>query len=212
MNTSRLFFLSILCTFSSLLIAAQEKYEGVIVTKLGNKQKGLITLNLNGPNEELLEISFSDSKKNKFGNNKSSNAATTSIKLNVALINHIIIHDTIYYLRDIKYDYRSKYYMNTPVRLVEGTLDCGMFQTGRSTAQNTIAVKLPNDELSKLISIDFDYYKATQGWHIMAFDKCISLRSKMSNKEEGYKWDDNTPQEQRVTMWKNWIKEFNACK
>ena len=212
MNTSRLLFLSMLCTFSVLIIRGQEKYEGIIVTKLGGKQKGLITLNLNGPNNELLEISFSDSKKNKAGNNKSSNAATTSIKLNVALINHIIIHDSIYYLRDIKYDYASKYYMNTPVRLIEGTLDCGMFQTGRSTAQNTIAIKLPNDELSKLISADFDYYKATLGWHLMAFEKCLSLRSKMENKADGYKWDDNTPQEQRIMMWKNWIKEFNACK
>jgi len=102
--------------------------------------------------------------------------------------------------------------MNSTVRLIGGTVNCGIFQTGRSSGINNISIKLPNEELSKLISADFDYYKATLGWHIMAFGKCLSLRSKMENDEAGYKWDDNTPQEKRIAIWKKWIEEFNACK
>ena len=98
------------------------------------------------------------------------------------------------------------------VRVIYGTLECGMFQTGRSKGNDGIAIKLPNNELSKLVSTEFDYYKATSGWHAMAFGKCESLQAKMIDEEIGYKWDDTTPLADRIAMWKNWITEFNNCK
>lgn len=204
-----------LLLLSFLLSAAfsygQEKYQGTVVTKLGIKQPGTITLNLNGPNNELIEIIPKEqTKKNR--NKKVKETVSSSFKLNVALINYIIINDTTWYLRDIKYDYKSKYYMNVCVRLIEGTLDCGIFQTGLSKEMENISIKLPNDEFSKLVSVDFDYYKATLGWHIMAFGKCPTLKTKMEGKQAGYTWDDNTSQSQRITMWKNWVREFNTCK
>jgi hypothetical protein len=205
-----IFFLSILFSCSSLL--AQEKYQGIMVTKLGGKQSGTITVNLNGSNNELIEISTEEKTRSKKRGKKTDQTLSTSMKLNVALIHHIIINDTTYYFRDIKYDYNEKFHMNSCVRLVEGTLDCGMFQIGRSDEPTTIGIKLPNEEFSKLIAVDFDYYRSTTGWHIMGFGKCSSLRSKMSNKETGYTWDDNNNLTQRISMWKTWIKEFNACK
>ena len=133
------------------------------------------------------------------------------MRLNTAIISHIIINDTTYYFRDIKYDYNDKYLMNACVRLIEGSLNCGIFQTGRSKGQDHISIKLPSADFSKLVDIDFDYYKTTLGWHIMGFGKCAALRSKMEAHQTGYTWNDNTTREDRIIMWKNWVREFNAC-
>ena len=169
--------------FSITLVNAQQKYKGKLVSKLGQEQSGEITINLDGSNNELIEITYSEQTKTK-GKRKSQQTTSMSMKLNVALIKHITINDTTYYFRDIKYDYNDKYYLS---------------------------VKLPNSELSKLAAIDFDYYKATLGWHIFAFSKCKTLRSKMEEKQPGYYWDDNATPEQRLAMWKSWIQEYNSC-
>ncbi|MBK6936058.1 MAG: hypothetical protein IPH18_03620 [Chitinophagaceae bacterium] len=196
--------------FSISLVNAQKKYQGKLVSKLGQEQSGEITVNLDGSNNELIEITYSEQTKTK-GKTKSQQTTSVSMKLNVALIKHITINDTIYYFRDIKYDYDDKYYLNVCVRLLEGTLNCGLFQQGRSTGTSNLSVKLPNSELSKLAAVDFDYYKATLGWHIFAFGKCKNLRSKMEEKLPGYYWNDDVTQEHRLVMWKSWIQEYNSC-
>ena len=198
--------------FSASVVSGQQKYNGTMITKMGKKETGIITVNLNGSNDELIEIAASEQTKTKGGGKKTKETITSSMKLNVAFINSVIINDSTYYFRDIKYDYNDKYFMNVCVRLIKGTLDCGIFQRGNSKDQENIYIKLPNNDFSKLVSVDFDYYKATQGWHIMAFRECSSLRGKMEAKQPGYSWDDNTSREQRIGMWKNWIEEFNACK
>ena len=198
--------------FSVNYIFAQQKYKGIVVTKLGKEEKGMITVNLNGSNDELIEIETTEVTQSKGRGKKSKQTLTSSMKLNVAFIHHLIINDSTYYIRDIKYGYNDKYYMNVCVRLIAGTLDCGMFQNGKSTGNENLSVKLPNAEFSKLAATEFDYYKATSGWTIMAFGSCPELRSKMVSGQAGYKWDDNTAQEQRLAMWKKWIQEFNACK
>lgn len=210
MNARYLVGLLLTLLFSITQANAQQKYKGTLVSKLGQEQSGEITLNLDGSNNELIEISYSEQTKTK-GKRKSKQSTSMSMKLNVALIKHITINDTTYYFRDIKYDYNDKYYMNVCVRLVEGTLNCGLFQQGRSAGTSNLSVKLPNSEFSKLAAIDFDYYKATLGWHIFAFGKCKTLRSKMEEKQPGYYWDDNATFEQRLSMWKSWIQEYNSC-
>ena len=204
--------LPIVLLYLSTGINAQQKYKSTIVTKLGEKYNGYISVNLNGPNNELVEIETSEKTKTKQGGKRRSQTTTTQMKLNIAIISYFIINDTTYYFRDIKYDYKEKYFMNSCVRLLQGTLDCGLFQTGNTNDLSKIAVKLPNGEFSQLISTEFDYYKATSGWTIMAFGSCPELKSKMVSGQAGYKWDDNTAQEQRLAMWKKWIQEFNACK
>jgi hypothetical protein len=208
----RLSCLAVLLAVVSLSAAGQQKYKGTIVTKFGDQQTGLITVNLAGENDDLIRIETITEGKSKSKKNKGTVTTGSSMKLNVALINHIVINDTTYYFRDIKYDYQSKYHMNTCVRLIEGTLDCGYFLGGDPSSPDNIAMKLPNDEYSKLVSINFDYYKATQGWHIMAFSNCASLKAKMTQHAAGYTWNDNNTTEERLAMWRNWIKEYNECK
>lgn len=199
--------------FSALVVNGQlQEYKGTMVTKLGKSESGIITANLNGPNNELIEIATSEQTKTKVNGKRTKQTITSSVKLNVAFISSIIINDTTYYFRDIKYDYNEKYYMNICVRLIEGTLNCGIFQNGKSTGVDDISVKLPNNEYSKLVSIDFDYYKSTLAWHIFGFGDCGTLRSKMEEKNPGYTWDDTASREQRLAMWKSWIQEYNACK
>jgi len=140
--------------FSITLVNAQQKYKGKLVSKLGQEQSGEITINLDGSNNELIEITYSEQTKTK-GKRKSQQTTSMSMKLNVALIKHITINDTTYYFRDIKYDYNDKYYMNVCVRLLEGTVNCGLFQQGRSTGTSNLSVKLPNSELSKLADLGF---------------------------------------------------------
>ena len=117
-----------------------------------------------------------------------------------------------YYFRDVKYDYNEKYHRNVCVRLIAGDKNCGMFQSGQSKGTENIAVKLPNEEFSKLVSVEFDYYRETSGWHRMNFGKCQTIDDKMEKKEAGYSMDSQTTLAQRVDIWKKWIKEFNDCK
>lgn len=191
---------------------AQQKYKGTLITKMGNEQKGIITVDLNGANNEMIEIETTEISKSKGGGKRTKQTLTTSTKLNVAFISRLVINDSTYYFRDIKYDYNDKYYMNVCVRLISGTLNCGMFQNGKSSGVENISFKLPNDDFSKLVSADFDYYKATQAWQIFAYGKCPSLHTKMSEKQAGYAWDENTSKQNRISMWKQWIQEYNACK
>lgn len=208
---TRMSFLAIVCSLLVFPAAAQQKYKGTVVTKFGDQYKGQVTVNLAGENPDLISIETTSEAKSKSRRQKKQSVTNLSMKLNVALIKQVIINDTTYYFRDIKYNYNEKYHMNSCVRLVEGTLDCGYFQGGDPSSPDYIAVKLPNDEFSKLVSINFDYYKATLGWHIMAFGKCQSLREKMEQEKPGYTWtDSNTPQE-RLSMWRTWIREFNNC-
>lgn len=190
---------------------AQQKYKGTMVTKLGNEERGMITINLNGSNDELIEIETTEVTTSKGGGKRSKETITSSMKLNVAFIHHLIINDSTYYIRDIKYDYNDKYYMNVCVKLIAGTLDCGMFQNGESTGNENLSVKLPNAEFSKLASTEFDYYKSTLGWHMFAFGHCPTIFSKMEEKRTDYTWDDNTSQENRIRIWKIWIQEYNSC-
>lgn len=204
-------FILLFTVFSFSCLTAQQQYDGILVSKFDGEHKGKITVNLNGPNDEMIEIVTSEKTSSKAKGQKTKQTITSSAKMNVAIIHHIIINDTTYYFRDIKYDYNEKIYRNTAVRLIDGTLDCGMFQTGRSQALNTISIKLPNKELSELVAADFDYYKTTLGWHIFAFGKCESMHSKMLENKTGYTWNDKTSLEDRISIWKSWIQEYNAC-
>lgn len=211
MKIKSFLLLSLAAFFSYYAVQAQTSYRGTLVTKMGSRETCTITVNLNGSNNELIGFVTEEKKKVKKASTKTKQTITSAAKLNVALISYIIINDTTYYFRDIKYDYNEKYHMNVCVRLVAGTLNCGIFQQGRSSGKDELSVKLPNNDFSKLVSVDFDYYKATLGWHIMAFGQCASLSSKMSAKQEGYYWDDSSSRGDRITMWEKWVEEFNAC-
>ena len=75
-----------------------------------------------------------------------------------------------------------------------------------------ISVKLPNNDFSKLVSIDFDYYKSNSWLAYFWLLAIVALyAAKWKRRKPGYTWDDTTSREQRLAMWKNWIQEFNAC-
>lgn len=191
---------------------SQQAYKGKLVSKLGGEQTGTITVNLDGANNELIEIETTEKPTSRKAGRKQKQSVTTSMKLNTAIISYIVINDTTYYFRDIKYDYNDKYQENVCVRLVAGTLNCGIFQTGRSTGDNNISVKLPKEEFSKLVSTEFDYYKETSGWHLMAFSNCKPLYNKIDTKEKGFIWQGAASPAERIAVWKNWIAAYNtAC-
>lgn len=198
--------------FFSLRSSAQQTYQGTIVTKLDKQQKGTITVNLDGSNNELIPITYTEKTKSKSKGTKTKMQSTTTISLNVALIHHIIINDTTYYFRDVKYGYDEKKRMNVIVRLVSGTLNCGLFQEGRSNDPALLAAKLPKADFSQLVSTEFEYYKELSGWHAMAFSGCPALQEKIMNNEPGYVWDKPNDKTLQVDVWNKWIKEYNACK
>jgi hypothetical protein len=204
--------ISLFSVFIITGIKAQEKYTGTIVTKFKQEYTGTLFISINKPNSELLQFEIIEKSKQKPGKNKTSQPGTTTIKLNVALISHIIIHDTIYYFRDITYDYQSKKYMNCCMRLLSGNLDCGIFQMGNSTDINKRAIKLPNRELSELVAINFDYYTELSGWTYLAFGNCRELKEKISANQNGYSWEKGSSTTDRLMVWEKWIKEFNECK
>ncbi len=205
-------FLVAFLLFTSFQSHAQQTYHGTIVTKLGKEQKGTITVNLDGSNNELIPISYTEKTKSKSKGTKMKMESTTTLSLNVALIHHIIINDTTYYFRDVKYGYDEKKRMNVAVRLISGTLNCGLFQEGRSNDPALLAAKLPKADFSQLVSTEFEYYKELSGWHAMAFSDCKSLQEKMMNNQPGYVWEKGNDKTFQVAVWNKWIKEYNECK
>lgn len=204
--------ISLFSVFINTGIKAQEKYTGTIVTKLKQEYTGTIFTSINKPNSELLQFEIIEKSKQKTGKNKITQPVTTRVKLNIALISHIIIHDTTYYFRDITYDYQSKKYMNCCMRLLTGNLDCGIFQLGNSTDIGNRAIKLPNREFSELVAINFDYYTELSGWTYLAFGNCKDLKEKISAKQSGYSWEKGSSTADRLAVWEKWVKEFNECK
>ena len=206
MNLKQTFFAFCLGILS-FSVSGQTKYNGVVFTKLGQEIKGEITLNLTGSNNELIEILTTEISKSK-GKRMS---LTTTTRLNVAIIKHIVIKKQTYYLRDIKIDYDDKYLKNVCVKLIFGTINCGLFQAGDGTEKNSIAVKFPNEELSKLASVDFEYYNNSTSV-AMWVSSCKTLVDKMINNDESVSWSEVQTREQRIERIKNIIKEYNECK
>ena len=101
------FLTFIVCGFS-VIAFGQKKYNGTLFTKLGQEIKGEILLNLEGENNELIEIVSIEKTKGK----GTKQTLTTSSKLNVAIIDHVLIHGKSFYFRDIKIDYDDKYTSN----------------------------------------------------------------------------------------------------
>ena len=95
-----LFFAGIL-SITAKVVAAQQSYNGTLVLKTGGKQTGTFTVNLDGENNELMEIS----KVEKIRSKGSKSTVTTSTKINTAIISYIIVENTTYYIRDMKTGY-----------------------------------------------------------------------------------------------------------
>ena len=75
--------------FSALVVNGQlQEYKGTMVTKLGKSESGIITVNLDGPNNELIEIATSEQTKTKVNGKRTKQTITSSVKLNVAFINN----------------------------------------------------------------------------------------------------------------------------
>ncbi|HUM98295.1 MAG TPA: hypothetical protein PK275_10585 [Chitinophagaceae bacterium] len=206
MKLKQVFFAISLFIFSSI-VSGQTKYKGVLFTKLGQEIKGDITFNKDGINEDLIEITTYEKSKVKGGKL----LLKTNTKLNVALIKFIIIAKQTYYFRDIKIDYNDKYMQNVCVKLIYGTIDCGLFQSGDGTVNNSVGIKFPNEALSKLESIDFEYYNNSTAV-TMRVSKCESLVEKMINNDEAVTWTEANTRDQRIQRIKNIIDEYNSCK
>jgi hypothetical protein len=199
--------LSILFLSSSTIVTAQKKYEGTLFSKFGEKINGTIVVNLEGVNEDLIEVSSTVKTKTK----RSKQTLTTTSKINAAIIDYLLINGKKYYLRDIKIDYKEKYLRNVCVELIKGTLNCGIFQIGDGKKDHSIFFKFPNQNYSELISIDFDYY-ANSTALVLRVMGCDSLKEKLINKDPSVSWEDEATREERIQKITTIIAEYNNCK
>lgn len=198
--------LLLICAMATILATAQQKYKGTMVTKLGQTLQGEIMVNLQGANEELIEIKTTEKTKSK----GAKQTVTTTAKYNAGIINHIIVKDTIFYFRDIKTGYDDAFMRNVCVKLVYGTINCGMFQVADGAANNAVAVKFPKASLSELASVDFDYYSSS-GSVAMRIIDCKPLVDKMIAKDETVTWTEQANRKQRIECFKNIIDAYNKC-
>jgi hypothetical protein len=116
---------------------------------LGNEFKGRIKVNLAAANNELIEIETIEKTKVKGGKQ----TLITTAKYNVAIINNIIVDKQTYYFRDIQIGYNDTSLNNVCVKLIYGTLNCGIFQVGDGKEKNSIAIKFPKASFNELVSI-----------------------------------------------------------
>ncbi len=200
-------FLLVLASFYiTNLASAQQKYKGTMVTKLGQTLQGEITVNLQGTNDDLIEIKSTEKTKSK----GAKQTTTTTAKYNAGIINHIIIKDTVYYFRDIKIGYADAFLKNVCVKLVYGTVDCGLFQIGDGSTTNAVAIKFPKASFSELASVDFEYYH-TSSSVAMRITNCKTLVDKIIEKDVTVTWTEQANREQRIQCFKNIINAYNNC-
>lgn len=197
-----LFFI---CCFSN--VSAQKKYEGILFSKFGEAIKGDIKVNLDGANKDLIEVSTTVKTKTK----RSKEVITTSSRINIAMIDYLLINGIKYYLRDIEIGYNEKYLRNACVTLLSGNLNCGIFQMGDGKKQHTIAFKFPKHDYSKLISVDFEYY-STSSTLLISLMACKPLKEKLVNKDSSISWEENATREERIKKFTTIVTEFNECK
>jgi hypothetical protein len=202
----RLTYLTIICFFIATATFAQQSYKGIMNIKMGQKVEGKIKVNLTGANDELIEIETTEKTKVKGGKQ----TLITSAKYNIAIISNIVVDKQIYYFRDIKIGYDDTILSNVCVKLIYGTLDCGIFQVGDGKEKNSIAIKFPDASLSQISSIDFDYYNTSQSV-LIRISKCKSLLNKMMNKDESLTWAENATREERFQRFKNIVDAYNKC-
>lgn len=96
------------------------------------------------------------------------------------------------------------------MQLVHGTVDCGLFQSGDGSAENSIAIKFSKESLSQLVSVDFEYYNSSASV-AMRIRSCKSLLEKMMAEDESVTWTEKESREQRIQRFKNIIRDYNNC-
>ncbi len=199
------FLTFIVCGFS-VLTFGQKKYNGTLFTKLGQEIKGEISLNLEGENNELIEIVSIEKTKGK----GTKQTLTTSSKFNVAIIDHVVVNGTTYFFRNIKTNYDDKFIENACVQLIHGTITCGMFQSGDGSAMHSISVKFPNELLYILASVDFEYYNSSVSVPLR-ISNCKPLLDKMMGEDKSVTWAEDATRGKRIQCLKNIISDYNKC-
>jgi len=198
-------YLLLACIICAAVISfAQKTYSGTLVTKLGQELEGEITVNLEGANGDLIKITTTEKSSNK----GKKETITTSVSYNTAIIKHIIVDSITYYFRTINTAY-EKSLKNVCVRLIYGTVNCGLFQSGDGTGQHSIAVKFPKSSFNELNSSE--YYDESTFTVAIQLSECKSLYKKIVNKDDTVSWTEKSNREQRIQAYKNIITEYNSC-
>jgi len=198
-------YLLLACIICAAVISfAQKTYSGTLVTKLGQELEGEITVNLEGANGDLIKITTTEKSSNK----GKKETLTTSVSYNTAIIKHIIVDSITYYFRTINTAY-EKSLKNVCVRLIYGTVNCGLFQSGDGTGQHSIAVKFPKSSFNELNSSE--YYDESSFTVAIQLSECKSLYKKIVNKDDTVSWTEKSSREQRIQAYKNIITEYNSC-
>lgn len=198
-------YLLLACIFCAAVISlAQKTYPGTLVTKLGQELEGEITVNLEGANGDLIKITTIVKSSNK----GKKETITTFASYNTAIIKHIIVDNITFYFRTINTAY-EKSLKNVCVRLIYGTVNCGLFQSGDGTGQHSIAVKFPKSSFNELNSSE--YYDESSFTVAIQLSECKSLYKKIVNKDDTVSWTEKSNREQRIQAYKNIITEYNSC-
>jgi hypothetical protein len=100
---------------------------------------------------------------------------------------------------------------NVCVKLISGTIDCGLFQAGDGKPEHSVAIKFPKAPLSELASVDFEYYLSSASVPLR-FSDCEQLVTKMADNNNSVTWTETTSRDQRILCFKNVIREYNNCK
>ncbi|HEX4877604.1 MAG TPA: hypothetical protein VFV31_13090 [Chitinophagaceae bacterium] len=198
------FFLLTISISVSVFSFSQKTYTGTLVTKLGQELTGEITVNLQGANDDLIKIQSSATSKNK----GTKETTSTTASFNTAIIKYIIIDNTTYYFRNINTEY-GKSINNVCVKLIAGTINCGIFECGDGKAPHSVAVKFPKSSMNELTSTD--YYDESSFTVAIQVGDCKSLYRKILDKDEAVSWTPTSTREQRIRAYRNIITEFNSC-
>lgn len=177
-----------------------EKHQGKVYSILG-EYEGVIYINLNRENKEMIEIEIENTTIKSGGKTQKSQS---SVKLNVGTINRLVIDSVEYKIRSIQYG-DQKFYQNCCLRLVSSNKKVALYGWGSKTEANTYSLWQYGESYPKILK------EISELETYFLFQKCKQFKVKMEDKQAGYYLDEKSSDEDRLTTWKRWIDETKDC-
>ncbi|MBS1627134.1 MAG: hypothetical protein JSR09_09865 [Bacteroidetes bacterium] len=191
---------SVQLCFATITRTTHEKHHGKVYSILG-EYEGDIYIKLNEENDEMIEIEMGTTIEKSKGSKKKT---TSSIKLNAAAINRVVIDSVTYKIRNIE-QADGKYYKNCCIKEVSSNTKLTLYAWGNKTEAKYFSLWIKGDTYPTVLK---EIRPITA---MLLFTGCNEFKRKMREKQNGYFLEENITDEERLAIWLKWISETKDC-
>ena len=179
----------------------EEKHYGKITTLMG-VYEGEFNIKLNEENTGMISIKTADVKQKSKGKKTS---YTESVSINAMMVRSFETEGTTYIVKNIAGE-NNKSYQNCCLKVVDtcAVASLAYWGTDTTSAKCFVTTKY-NNAYQALKTIGYFTFTTV-------FAGCPSLKEKIKQLPESYREVyKNLSQEERLSLWKNYITEYNNC-